>query len=140
VAVDERQLERPDCTAINTGNLGELLVSKELAVRGWSVCLPIFNGNVSRFDVIAAKNQQLHRIQVKASGQRNAVHNFTTGHGLRSKVRYDIGDFDFMVLVAVPVEDFFILPVDVATQHVGIKVAVGGKYWQYRNRWDLIEE
>jgi len=140
VAVDERQLERPDCTAINTGNLGELLVSKELAVRGWSVCLPIFNGNASRFDVIAAKNQQLHRIQVKSSGQCNTIHKFTTGHGLRSKVRYDIGDFDFMVLVAISVEDFFILPAELATQKVGIRVSVGGKYWKYRNRWDLIEE
>ncbi|WP_348700955.1 group I intron-associated PD-(D/E)XK endonuclease [uncultured Limnobacter sp.] len=133
--------------SVSTGNIGELMVTHELMKRGWDVCVHAFNSNASRFDLVAAKGQLCHRIQVKACGSKvfqghknnKRVFAFTTGWGAHSKRKYSLGDFDFMVLVSVPVEDFFILPAEVASQVVSIKIAVDGKYWAYRNRWEILE-
>ena len=133
--------------AIPTGNIGELMVMRELMGRGWDVCIHAFNSNSSRFDLVAAKDQLCHRIQVKSTGRRvfqggrgcKRVFAFTTGWGARRKRKYSLGDFDFMVLVSVPVGDFFILPAEVAAQVVSIKIAVDGKYWGYRNQWEILE-
>ena len=133
--------------AITTGNIGELMVMRDLMQQVWDVCVPAFNSNSSRFDLVAAKGHLCHRIQVKACGKRvfqggakcKRVFAFTTGWGAHGKHKCRMGAFDFMVLVSVPVEDFFILPAEMATQVVSIKIAIDGKYWPYRNRWELLD-
>ena len=97
--------------------------------------------------MIAAKGDWKHRIQVKAcirkvpAGSRTnkRVYQFTASHGKSKKRSYLKSELDYMVLVCVPEDDFFVLPADVACSVTSIKIAIGGKYWGYRGRWDLLE-
>ena len=131
-----------DCSAIVTGALGELMVSQQLAKRGWTVCIPMVGGNASHFDLVAAKGELVHRIQVKASSRLCATGAYVwgTAKGSRGKAVYSPTDFDFIVLVFViePVL-YLVMPIKAVSKIQTVKTKVNGKYWPFHERWDLLE-
>lgn len=132
-----------DCSAIVTGALGELMVAHQLTKRGWTVCIPMVGGNASHFDLIAAKGQLVHRVQVKASSRlctNTGAYVWGTSKGSGGKVAYSPADFDFIILVFVTKPALYlVMPVKVVSRVKTVKTKPNGKYWPFHERWDLLE-
>ena len=132
-----------DCSAIVTGALGELMVAHQLTKRGWTACIPMVGGNSSHFDLVAAKGEQVHRIQVKASSRLCAdtgAYVWGASKGSGGKTPYSQSDFDFIILVFVtePIL-YLVMPVKVVARVVTVKTKPNGKYWPFHEKWDLLE-
>jgi len=131
-----------DCSAIVTGALGELMVSQQLTTRGWTVCIPMVGGNSSHFDLVAAKGDLVHRIQVKASSRLCATGAYVwgTAKGSGAKTTYSPADFDFIVLVFVTDPALYlVMPITKVSEIQTVKTQRNGKYWPFLDRWDLLE-
>ena len=119
----------------------------ELAIRGWTVCLPAFDHS-SPFDLVAVKEGVVRLVQVKtamceARGKRPGTWSFTMRKGKAGKnitKCYKSGDFDVAILFVGQLREFFILPFSVVSAITSLQVRAGGRgrYWKYRDRWDLM--
>ena len=137
----------PRSQAISAGGAGEAAVAYELAIRGWAVCLPAF-GHSSPFDLVAVKKGVTRLIQVKtatceARGKCPGTWSFTMRKGRSGKnitKCYNPGDFDVAILFVSQLREFFILPFNVVSGITSLQVREGGRgrYWKYRDRWDLV--
>jgi len=118
------------------------MVSQQLTKRGWTVCVPMVGGNASHFDLVAAKGELVHRVQVKASSRlcETGAYVWGTSKGSEGKSSYSPADFDFIVLVFVTEPALYlVMPIAEASKVKTVKTKVNGKYWPFHERWDLLE-
>ena len=136
----------PCSQSIIAGGAGEAAVTYELAIRGWTVCLPAFDHS-SPFDLVAVKEGVTRLVQVKTAmcesrGRGPGTWSFTMRKGRPGKnitKCYESGDFDVAILFVSQLCEFFILPFDAVSGITSLQVRSGrGRYWKYRDRWDLV--
>ena len=115
----------------------------ELAIRGWTVCLPAFDHS-SPFDLVAVREGVTRLVQVKSAmcEVTPGTWSFTMRKGRAGKnitKCYNLGDFDVAILFVAQLREFFILPFSVISAITSLRVRTGrGRYWKYRDRWDLV--
>ena len=134
----------PRSQAISAGGAGEAAVAYELAIRGWAVCLPAY-GHAVPFDLVAVREGVTRLVQVKSAmcERRPGTWSFTMRKGKAGKnitKCYKSGDFDVAILFVSQLREFFILPFSVVSAITSLQVRAGGRgrYWKYRDRWDLM--
>lgn len=127
------------------GPIGELGVAYQLAKRGWSVYTPTAADVLQHFDLIACKRNYIHRIQVKSTSKvetGTSRYSVTAAMGSQSKTRYSKQHCDFIAVLIIPVEWFFIIPIEhIKAISLRFPVNFSGdhRYAQYRDAWHLLE-
>lgn len=86
------------------GNVGEMAVAKDLMLKGYSVFYEL--GDNSRIDLIAEKNNNLFKIQVKALTSRNGEYVELKGYktGPNYSFRYDRNDIDVFAIYVLDLD------------------------------------
>ena len=127
---------------MSTGVRGELLAAEKLVERGWSVSFPV---DTSPYDLVAAKDDKVFRIQVKSTiglkkykGYKEH-YQFQTGRGLHSKRRYENHEFDYYICVALDGPRFWVFPIGFS-KCVTVKIYDSNERFKgYENAWDILE-
>jgi hypothetical protein len=123
------------------GEWAEMRFMSAAAEHGLTVTRPW--GDSSRYDFASEYRGCFHRIQVKttAAKQYNSyVCNLRTGRGKT----YSESEIDFLAAYIIPVDAWYILPVDVAINyHSNIILSPhlpDSKHAQYREAWHLLRQ
>jgi len=126
-----------------TGKRGELLAAEKLIENGWDIALPVDN---SVFDLMAVKGDLKWRIQVKATLQKHSYEN-TTPHyqfhiakGKSFKHKYESGELDFFICVALDSHRFWIFPFADLDKFTVKVYDNSARYREYENAWELLEK
>jgi hypothetical protein len=96
------------------GDLAELMVAADLAKRGWGVAVPW--GENSDFDLIAYRDDQLQRIQVKYDGSRRDLvvvrcqSLSLTGGRVKHRKRYTAATIDWIATYHQPSDRCYYVP------------------------------
>lgn len=125
------------------GKRGELLAAEKLIENGWDIAIPI---DSSVFDLIALKDHRRWRIQVKSTLQKHSYGNtsphyqFQIAKGKSFKNKYESGELDFFICVALDSHRFWIFPFG-DLDKVTVKVYDNSaRYREYENAWELLEK
>jgi hypothetical protein len=123
------------------GELSELAFFYKAASLGFGVAKPW--GDSERYDFILDSGQRLWRVQVKSGGHH---HNRRYGlHGMcgnRQQTQYTSGEIDFLVAYLVPIDIWYIIPVEKIQNKWLLFFPYGGArcghYEEYREAWSLL--
>ena len=124
------------------GDLGEAA----FVLRATQLRLPLYRplSDKQGADFIADNRRQRPRIQVKTTGKRcsrNSYH-VTIARGRRKSTPYTKSEIDFLVILVLPEETFYILPQKFLRRRVALNVPSTrrknlGPYAQYKEAWHL---
>lgn len=112
---------------------GAIAVSQtiaDLAKKGWEVFVPI--NDILRYDIIASKEEDLYRIQVKYSSD-GTIANGTSYHSSagNNKVFYQEGDFDYYAIYLPDIDQVIYPPLELKGKKVRTTLPDSPKefYW-----------
>ena len=131
--------------SIRTGDVGELSFMLRSTIEGLN-CFNSFSSDCV-YDVAIDNGKTLHRIQVKSSTalsprkDGSQVFCFSAARGASSKRKYEGNDFDYFAFYIIPLDLFYIIPINVITS---VKVRLYPErddhvFSKYRERWDLLK-
>tara|TARA_Y100001973_G_C5164452_1_gene315307 strand:- start:1072 stop:1461 length:390 start_codon:yes stop_codon:yes gene_type:complete len=125
------------------GKRGELLAAEKLIEHGWDIALPI---DSSVFDLIALKENRRWRIQVKSTLQKHSYENnsphyqFQLAKGKSYKHKYQKGELDFFICVALDARRFWVFPFGALDQFTVKIYDSNSRFREYENAWELLEK
>jgi len=91
------------------GDIGELIVAQQLLKRGWHVAFPY--GENLKYDLVAEKEGEFKRIQVKAVFSRKGVlHINCRSSNNWSVVHYKSTDFEILAAVDLETSKVYFIP------------------------------
>ena len=96
------------------GNLSEIKITSKLIELGYIVSLPF--GDNARYDLIADKDGELHKIQVKTGQLEDGKIGFSTCSSSthRGGVKKDYrGDVDFFGVYCKELDTCYLIPIDI---------------------------
>lgn len=136
--------------AIEIGSVGELGVSYQLALRGWSVFTPMVPDNGHKFDLLIHKKNKIHRIQVKTTNtldkQRQNRYVLTASCSRKGspnrKNIYTRDDCDYIIASVTPEEWYFVFPVErvsVIKISIPLHLPHGHFSTMHKDAWELLE-
>jgi hypothetical protein len=134
-------LVRGPLWAKRRGELSELAFFYKAASLGFGVAKPW--GDSERYDFILDSGQRLWRVQVKSGSHH---HNRRYGlHGMcgnRQQTQYTSGEIDILVAYLVPIDIWYIIPVEKIQNRWLLFFPYGGArcghYERYREAWSLM--
>jgi len=134
-------LVRGPVWAKRRGELSELAFFYKAASLGFGVAKPW--GDSERYDFILDSGQRLWRVQVKSGSHH---HNRRYGlHGMcgnRQQTQYTSGEIDILVAYLVPIDIWYIIPVEKIQNRWLLFFPYGGArcghYERYREAWSLM--
>ena len=111
----------------------ELICALLLIESGYVVSSPIVQ--VARYDLIAEKDGEMFRIQVKSTMYNYTDYNFKKYQAkVKRKVKYKLNDFDFYAIHIIELNRWYFIPIAVAVKANNINLTIGksqGKYERY---------
>lgn len=104
-------------------------------------------GDNAPYDFITGSGKILKRVQVKSTAfldeKRNA-YSVVAGKGSRSKTPYSSEDVDIIAIHIVPLDVWYIIPVDVLDGHVKVHISPHrkgeGRFEYYLDAWRFLEK
>lgn len=121
-------------TSKHNGATYELAFMVECMKRGWHVSVPV--GEDSRYDVIVDTPSGLHRVQIKTCNHsRGGSFRLRIAYGCRKKKSYTTKECDFIGAFVVPLNTWWIIPVD---KIMGGTINVSRSYHIYNSAWHLL--
>jgi PD-(D/E)XK endonuclease len=138
---------RGDRTCKQKGELAEIAFLHKAASLGFGVAKPY--GDSERYDFILDSGERLWRVQVKSVSATYPVgsHGYRTAschsRGSCKDLPYTADEIDFFVAYIVPLDIWYIIPVEVVTPVLGmcfypLGCRIGGRYEPYREAWHLM--
>jgi len=123
------------------GELSELAFFYKAAGLGFGVAKPW--GDSERYDFILDSGQRLWRVQVKSGcHHRNRYYDLHASCGNAQKTMYTSVEIDFFVAYLVPIDVWYVIPVEKIKKRVLLFFPYGGArcshYEQYREAWSLM--
>jgi len=107
-------------------------------------------GDSATYDVVIELKGRFVRVQVKstmckARGRKPHYAQGTFVANMRhiSMRRYQHSDFDYLAVYVIPKDVWYIIPSEVATQKIAVRVRPGypeNQYEQYRDAWHLLRQ
>ena len=114
-----------------------------MIAHGRNIAFPV---DASAFALIAVKGDLNWRIQVKSTLQKHSYEN-TTPHyqfdiakGKSFKHKYESGELDFFICVALDSHRFWILPFGDLDKFTVKVYDNSARYREYENAWELFEK
>lgn len=130
------------------GEWAELRFMAKAAELGFKLSRPW--GDSATYDVVIELKGRFVRIQIKstmckARGRKPHYFQGTFVANMRhiSVRRYQESDFDYLAVYVIPKDTWYIIPSDVATQRIAIRVCPGNpknQYEGYREAWQLLRQ
>lgn len=124
------------------GTIGETVFSLKAIKYGLDLSRPVIDSLKYDFIVDADK---IHKVQIKTTSQqlknRKNVYKFSVGYGSTGKKTYTKNTVDFIVLYILPLDIFYIIPVEKISS-LNIRVYPlnnNHKYSQYKEAWYLFK-
>lgn len=138
---------------IHKGSTNEVRFISKAYEKGFTASLPI---SPERYDLILDNGTRLLKVQIKSTSSIDKSYNSKLNtrykistqvgkqwHGKQSRP-YTEGDIDILAAYIVPLDIWYLLPVEEISSKKGINVcpeneATKGKYEKYREAWNLLE-
>lgn len=129
---------------LKRGAHAEIRVALELSNNGWSIFTPAVCDSSHPFDMIVTKRERMLRIQIKSVYTiQPGRHTYALGTYKRSSSDvYSNKECDFVVGAIIPMEWFFVLPVDdidKKTIRVPLNMTDKFRYHAYNHAWHLLD-
>jgi hypothetical protein len=123
------------------GELSELAFFYKAAGLGFGVAKPW--GDSERYDFILDSGQRLWRVQVRSGcHHHNRYYDLYAKCGNRQRTQYTSRDIDIFVAYLVPIDVWYVIPVDKIKKKSLLFYPYGGDrcghYEQYREAWSLM--
>jgi hypothetical protein len=125
------------------GELGELAFSYKAASLGFGVSKPL--GDNEPFDFILNAGHRLWRVQVKSTYHMRKTYSFRTTRADvgRKCRRYSADDVDVLAAWVMPLDVWYIIPVQAFTTRTGVAVyphreTETGQFESFREAWCLL--
>jgi hypothetical protein len=123
------------------GEVSELAFFYKAASLGFGVAKPW--GDSERYDFILDSGQRLWRVQVKSGcHHHNRYYTLHARCGNALKTRYTSAEIDIFVAYLVPIDVWYVVPVEKIQRAVMLFFPYGGArdshYEQYREAWSLM--
>ncbi len=123
------------------GELSELAFFYKAASLGFGVAKPW--GDTERYDFILDSGQRLWRVQVKSGcHHRKRCYDLHARCGNQEKAQYTSEDIDILVGYLVPIDVWYVIPVEKIGKRNLLFYPYGGarhpQYEQYREAWGLM--
>src|ERR1700674_302054 len=123
------------------GEVSELAFFYKAAGLGFGVAKPW--GDSERYDFILDSGQRLWRVQVKSGcHHHNRYYDLHASCGNAQKTMYTSEDIDIFVSYLVPIDVWYVIPVEKIKRKIMLFFPYGGDrcghYEQYREAWSLM--
>jgi PD-(D/E)XK endonuclease len=123
------------------GEVSELAFFYKAAGLGFGVAKPW--GDSERYDFILDSGQRLWRVQVKSGcHHHNRYYDLHASCGNAQKTMYTSEDIDIFVAYLVPIDVWYVIPVEKIKRKIMLFFPYGGDrcghYEQYREAWSLM--
>jgi hypothetical protein len=134
-------LVRGPLWAKRRGELSELAFFHKAASLGFGLAKPW--GDSERYDFILDSGQRLWRVQLKSGcHHQNRYYDLHANCGSGDKALYTSEEIDIFVAYLVPIDVWYVIPVDKIKKKTLLFFPYGGArcshYEQYREAWDLM--
>lgn len=128
---------------IKIGDVGEIAFSLRASINGFTVLQP-YSQHTS-YDLAIDNGSNIIRIQVKTTTKKcsrnNNGYRFSCSYGSEEKKKYNKDDVDFIAAYIVPLEIFYIVPIEIINSK-NFKVypdKLCHKYSKYKENWDILK-
>ena len=126
------------------GLLSEMEFTVKALKMGLNISRPMIQ---SKYDFISDFNGKILRVQVKSSSVIRTSHKetscqITVSHGSSNKKNYTDNDIDFFVIHLIPVDAWYIIPVNHLLNKKKIIIfpnSSKSKYLQFKENWELLK-
>ena len=128
---------------LSVGQRGELLVAERLLEQGWSVALPF---DTTTFALVGVKGDRRVLLQVKSTLHKHDYEN-TTPHyqfqlakGKSYKHKYEAGELDYFICVALDSKRFWVFPFGKLDQFTVKVYDSNSRFREFEGAWELLEK
>lgn len=131
------------------GAIAELIFSAVALDKGLNVYKPVVDDKGC--DFIVCNDSRLFKVQVKSTYSQDKRHSFTNQkeqykvtnrRSYKGHTKYEIGDYDALVIYIVPRQIFYIIPFEKCF-HIGcVRLTPENprnKYYKFKENWDFFK-
>ena len=129
---------RTTLPAKQKGEWAEVCFAAEILRRGWRIAR--LYGDSSPYDCIVEAGGRLSRVQIKSVEKAAGKDRFkvTVAAGRNRKRRYSARRVDFLAILIIPWQSWYVIPLAAVRGRVSISLRCGNRFERYREAWERL--